>query len=87
MTRHTLIRMLVRDSVEQPKTSTTGPSLLEFLAFLVYLRSVRPSEPHLTKVLLTLILVVGMVLVVLALVVIGKPEYVSEALQHLPVVP
>ena len=57
---------------------------LAFLAYLAYLRSVRPPPSSEVVALRLLIVVVGLVLVALMLVVVGRPELVDEVLRRWP---
>ena len=61
-------------------------SLLIFFAYVAYLRALRPQPSREAKVLRTLIVMVGLVLMTIALVAAGKPEMVIEVFKHLPAI-
>lgn len=70
------------------QTITEGiPTWLVFVAYLAYLRSIRPQPPSEINVLRSLIIVTGLVLVVVALVAAGAPDEVSQVIKHWPIIP
>jgi hypothetical protein len=73
-----------RESRSEPERI---PTWLVFLAYLAYLRAMRPQQPPEARVLHSLIVVIGLVLVVVALVAAGAPENVGEAIQNWPIIP
>ena len=78
-------QLIARERLRPPKN--LGYSVLMFLAYVAYLRAMRLQFSPETKVLRTLIVVVGLVLTVVALVVAGKPNMVPEVLKYLPSIP
>lgn len=73
------------------KKKHSPPDWLSFAAYLAYLLTLKrmtcPVPTTTDRVLVRLITIVGFVLVVLALVVIGAPDVVSDIAKNWPFLP
>lgn len=87
---NTLFKYLLIACVKSKKKSNNDsdiPPWLVFLAYLAYLRSMKPVQSPENKTLRLLIAMVGFVLVAITLAIMGSPEKVSDLLQHWPFIP
>lgn len=74
---------------EEAKTNepNKAPHWLIFLAYLAYLRAMRPQSTPEVSALRMLIVITGLVLVTVALVVAGAPDKVGEVVHNWPILP
>jgi hypothetical protein len=72
------------DPAPQPDKA---PHWLILIAYLAYLRAMRPRPIPETSALRILILTTGLVLVILALVIAGAPEQVAGVVANWPFLP
>lgn len=71
----------------EPQRATSFATLLAFLAWLAYLRALRPQATTEERVLRLLIVCVVLLLIVVALVAAGASDEVKDVLLSWPVVP
>lgn len=69
------------------KSESTMNSLTLFLAYLAYLKAIRPSPPPEVSALRLLIVVTGLLLIVIALVAAGAADQIGSALTNWPIMP
>lgn len=79
--------VVYRDKKHNSPHPEPMPRWLLFLAYLAWLRAMRRERSTPERVLRTLIITVGLVLVVVALGAAGAPEVVADVLQNWPLLP